>query len=138
MIALAVKLLSALGLTEKAAKTIAPLALIAVLGLGLWLIRHDAYVDGQRAIKAEMAEKVAEAREKERALYQEREKITLASYTKFLEAAAETRSQAPQIIERIRNVPVAECLREPANPELYRLYVNSIIGAGAADSRLGG
>ena len=137
LIGLAIKLLSALGLTEKAAKIAAPIALFAVLGLGVWLLRHDAYMDGKKDLKAEISEKVAEAREKERELYLEREKVTRASYETAIQLVAQARQDAPQVIREIRDAPQTSCSSQPIGDYRLRLLNAAITGAGSADSPAG-
>jgi len=110
------------------AKMFAIPIMIGLAGLA-WFVFSQHYVGvGKDKIRAQIAEKVAEARALEQERFLDRIDANAKTYNAALTAALEARNTAPQIIREIRNAPATICSAEPIGIERVRLLNAAIAG----------
>lgn len=113
---------------QKAGSILSPLIMLVGAVL-VWNMFTGHFKEiGRDEIRAEISEKVAEAKELEQERFFEREAIASASFRQAMIEVTAAREQAPQIIREIRNAPATVCSGEPIGPERVRLLNAAITG----------
>lgn len=122
---------------DRAGKMLSPLIMLAGAALFWTLFTGHFKEIGRDEIRAEIAEKVAEAKELEQERFLDRMAVNEASYRTALIEVASAREMAPQIIREIRNAPATVCSGEPIGAERVRLLNAAITGDRNEDTAAG-
>lgn len=109
MIAVAMKLLSMIGLTDKAAKIAAPIVLGAAGFAALWAYGAYQFHEGKEAAALASERALSDDLKTRMDAFLTVSELNRESYEKTLDAFASIKAQAPTVIREIRDAPATDC-----------------------------
>lgn len=137
MIAIAIKLLTLIGLKDEAAKAFAPVALIAAAFAGVFLYGRFQYGEGREAAQLSAEQALNDDLKDRMDAFLALSAVNQENYEKTLEIYNDMRGKAPQIIREIRDAPPTACSGEPISDAEW-LWLRRAIDLRPADGERAG